>query len=124
MDDGEISNNKKIQKLQFLDLIDIEKNLQDKDIIQKISALDNLVNDEDTLERYNKIIKKLNLKELEKDLIKNVYKALDNENRNIRMEAQKVLKEADEDLQRKFYKTNKEKYLKFQSSFADKLNVK
>ena len=124
LNDGEISDNKKIQKLQFLDLIEIEKNLKDSDIIQKISGLDNLINDEETFERYNIIIKKLNLKELEKDLIKNVYKALDNSNRNIRMEAQKVLKEADENLQRKFYKANKEKYLKFQSSFADKLNVK
>ena len=124
LNDGEISDNKKIQKLQFLDLIEIEKNLKDSDIIQKISGLENLINDEETFERYNIIIKKLNLKELEKDLIKNVYKALDNSNRNIRMEAQKVLKEADEALQRKFYKANKEKYLKFQSSFADKLNVK
>ena len=122
--DGLISKDTRLQKLQFLGVVDIHNRINSGMNTFSMFGRDELL-DKDIYDRYTILFKdvKSYVDNVNK-LIKETYDNIENVNRDVRKAGSSVLNGADQEIQQRFYDKSRKKYLKYVSDSADKLGVK
>ena len=120
--DGFLSENTKLQKLQFLDSVDIFNNISSKIPVKEAKARLEIEEDDEVFERIKKLFDgKITKPNNFNKLANLVYDNIESPNNRVKKAMASLLNDSEKEIQEKFFKKSRTKYAKYISTMGDKL---